>query len=181
MENEIWKEHPEVPHRYKISNCGRVWSLISNKILKNQINSQGYYSVTLYLQEKQPTTHRVHKLVMLVFCGPPTTDKPVVNHIDGNKLNNHISNLEYTTYGLNNQHALDMGLRKVWNGINAVRGEQNHFASIQETDVYTIIKLRKERGWGARKIGKFLQISRSVIQHIISGRSWKHITKGGKI
>lgn len=70
------------------------------------LNNRGYYSVGI-----RRKTHMVHRLVALAFV-PNPDNKSFVNHIDGNKLNNHADNLEWCTVQENNQHARETGLHK---------------------------------------------------------------------
>lgn len=76
--------------------------------LKTRINSRGYETVRL-----SGKTKMIHRLVAEYFCNyQPNSDKDVVNHIDGNKLNNHFSNLEWCTMRENLLHARQTGLHK---------------------------------------------------------------------
>lgn len=77
----------------------------SRKVLKYQINHKGYRTVTL----KTRKTISLHRLVALAFI-PNPENKEHVNHIDGNKENNHVSNLEWVTASENNKHAFATGL-----------------------------------------------------------------------
>jgi len=100
---------------YSISNYGRVLSkerevnhiggkaYRPNKILKHIIDGHGYSRVTI-----NGVSEKVHKLVAKYFL---TGSGETVNHIDGNKENNCVSNLEYTSYKENNIHAIENGLR----------------------------------------------------------------------
>lgn len=91
---------------------GSVYSLYTNKILK-PTDTLGYYQYTLYING-EVQRYKAHKLVALLFLDPPDSpDKNIINHIDGNKHNNHFSNLEWCTYYHNNKHARDMGLNNV--------------------------------------------------------------------
>ena len=81
-----------------------------SKNLKFTINKDGYYELTLYTMERKKVTKRVHKLVANAFLG--YRSDLVVNHIDGNKLNNDISNLEYVTAEQNSTLAAQSGLYK---------------------------------------------------------------------
>ena len=109
MENEIWKEI-EGYEKYQISSYGRVKSLKNNKesIKKHSISSRGYLVVTLFKNNISKTL-TVHRLVANTFI-ENKDNKLTVNHIDGNKLNNNISNLEWVTYSENTKHAWDTGL-----------------------------------------------------------------------
>lgn len=107
---------------YQISNLGRVKSLKKTKsiILKPGLNKPGYKFVILTKHGVQ-TNHMIHRLVALHFL--PHSDKTVVNHLDENKLNNCVDNLEWCTHKENLHHGTGlqrMGLahsKPVTNGI----------------------------------------------------------------
>lgn len=98
-------------NEYEIYDDGRVWSLKRNKFIKPFTNTKGYEMVSLYSLATGEKKKLVHRLVGIAFS-ENTEKKPQINHIDGNKTNNHISNLEWMTASENNQHAWDTGLRK---------------------------------------------------------------------
>ena len=106
---EIWKnikEHPD----YEVSNLGRVKSLKSN-IIMNQYKSQsGYLNVYLYNSGKRKG-FRVHRLVAQEFL-VKHSDNLEVNHIDNNKENNCVQNLEWCTRSENIKHSFDNGHRE---------------------------------------------------------------------
>lgn len=89
---------------YSITPCGKVYSHYSNRFLKNSKNNSGYYTCKLYLEGKV-SYFLVHRLVASNYI-PNPDKKPCVNHIDGNKENNSADNLEWSTYGENNEHSL---------------------------------------------------------------------------
>lgn len=105
---EIWKDIKGYEGYYKISNTGKVRNAKTDKILVGDINSVGYRRVYLYV----PTPKRffIHRLVAIHFVDGRSTDR-VVNHIDGNKLNNNYKNLEWVSRSENDIHAYRLGLR----------------------------------------------------------------------
>lgn len=96
---------------YKISDCGRLLSCKTGKILKPSLDKRGYPQNTFYKTAKENITRRVHKLVALHFIENPI-NLPEVNHKDGNKFNPHYSNLEHSTSKHNKQHAVKLGLAR---------------------------------------------------------------------
>lgn len=120
--DEVWKDIIDFPN-YQISNYGRIKSKerftnvgIKNikkvkrkeKILKLSHNAKGYAQTILY-RNKKPYPVKIHRLVAIHFI-PNKENKPQVNHIDGNKQNNYVGNLEWVTDLENKHHAIENGL-----------------------------------------------------------------------
>lgn len=99
---EIWKDIKDYEGYYQISNYGRVKNIQTNQLLNGDINSAGYKRVVLYTPKRK--RFFIHRLVALNFCNG-YSENLVVNHIDGNKLNNHYMNLEWITRSENDLHA----------------------------------------------------------------------------
>ena len=87
---------------YEVSNEGQVRNRKTGKVLKPQKNNSGYLLVGLRKNGKQKW-YSVHRLVAQAFI-PNPHNKPTVNHIDENKENNNVSNLEWMTYAEQNEH-----------------------------------------------------------------------------
>lgn len=111
---ETWKDIKGYEGLYQVSNLGRVKGLKRNKILKPGKDKDGYLYVTLYNMYKLKG-QKVHRLVAQTFILNPE-NKPQVNHIDGNKQNNIVNNLEWCTRLENIEHAWKTGLMKVHYG-----------------------------------------------------------------
>ena len=109
-EQEQWKPIERFNGEYMISSHGRVRSLKrhGDRIMPQTIQRKGYYAVTFWMNNKA-YCRKVHRLVIEAFTPNPDS-LPCINHIDGNKLNNHVSNLEWCTYQANMQHAVRTGL-----------------------------------------------------------------------
>lgn len=108
---EIWKDIKGYEGYYQVSSEGNVRNAITGQILKGDTNSIGYRRVWLYKPVKKRMF--VHRLVALAFCEGQDEGK-VVNHKDGNKTNNHASNLEWVTHSENDLHAFRLGLRSIY-------------------------------------------------------------------
>ena len=87
---------------YEVSNLGRVRNIKSGRILKPQLRRDGYLRHCLYENNKQKNL-LLHRIVATAFIDNPE-GKPQVNHIDENKLNNDLSNLEWCTVRENMIH-----------------------------------------------------------------------------
>ena len=102
---EEWRDIKGYEGKYQVSNLGRVKS--RHKILKPN-NVKGYLYVYPSKNSKKEAL-KVHRLVAEAFIDNPE-NKPEVNHIDGNKENNRVENLEWCTKSENMQHAIKTGL-----------------------------------------------------------------------
>ena len=104
----IWKNIPNYEGLYMVSDDGKIKGLKSGKELKYSYTYNGYRKVKLYC-DSQGKTFMVHRLVASAFI-PNVQNKPQVNHIDGNKENNAVENLEWVTQSENLSHAVKTGL-----------------------------------------------------------------------
>lgn len=109
---EEWKPIAEYNGLYFVSDLGRIKSMYKGKekLLKQHTGTTGYKKVSLYYN-KHKKDFKVHRLVALHFV-PNKNNFPVINHKDGNKLNNSADNLEWCSHSYNVKHAYNIGLKK---------------------------------------------------------------------
>jgi hypothetical protein len=105
----IWKTIHGTDGAYQVSDTGLVKTTKTGRILKPAIDQRGYERVCLFKADRD-RRYKVHRLVAAAFI-PNPENLPQVNHIDGNKRNNHASNLEWITNTDNMKHAKETGLR----------------------------------------------------------------------
>jgi hypothetical protein len=148
---------------YLVNKEGQVFSTKSNIVLKKGIESWGYEMVNLRKNGK-PNPHKVHKIVAQTFLGP-RPDGFQINHKDGVKTNNHVSNLEYCTPKQNSQHAYMMGLSK------APRGEKHGNCKLSDKSVEEIRKLKGQITQQAA--GDMFGVAREHIRDIWNGKRRK--------
>lgn len=149
---------------FEISRSGIIRNKKNLKIKSQYVGSTGYYMVSVSKNNKTKP-YRVHRLKAITFI-PNPDNLPEVNHDDGNKLNNRISNLYWTNHLGNMQHAFKTGL------VNNT-GENNGMCKISAKTAKQIKdRLPKE---SQQRIADSLGISRSLVQGISNGRLWKHI------
>ena len=132
---ELWKDIKGYEGLYQVSNLGRVKSLYRNIILKGFIDQDGYRLVTIY-RNNTKSNKRIHRLVAQAFI-PNPENKSHVNHIDEDKTNNRVDNLEWMTakeninYGTHNERvSKTMGIPVI--AINCITGESKEFHGISE-------------------------------------------------
>lgn len=184
---EIFKTIPSFPD-YEVSNFGRVKTK-SRKIryvhakskkelfrqsncrfLKEQFNNlTGYKFYQLYLDKKMHNK-TVHKLVADAFL-EKEKDKDYINHIDGNKHNNCVENLEWCTNEYNHEHAIRTGLK--------AKGEKIGSSKLNTTSVHAI-KYFLNKGYSHSELSIAFNISRPTITLISNCKIWKHITLTGE-
>lgn len=107
---EVWKDIKGYENKYQISNLGKVRNTNTKKLYITSIDTRGYYRINLYNNLGEYKTFRVHRLLGIAFI-PNPNNYPCINHIDGNKANNDLSNLEWCTHQQNTIHAVQNKLR----------------------------------------------------------------------
>lgn len=133
MSKEIWKVIEECDS-YSVSNTGKVKNNITKQALKPKIDRYGYEVVSLSRGSKPKLWRTIHRLVAKAFI-PNDDNKNQVNHIDGNKRNNHVMNLEWSTPKENINHSYDSGLNCNLNRVTLLdktTGERKEFRSVKQ-------------------------------------------------
>ena len=152
---------------YQVSSDGHVRNKNTGKTLKGSPDKRGYLTASIWIN-KQIHTMLIHRLIAQTFI-PNPDNKPTVNHKDGNKQNNAVSNLEWATHQENIDHAIQTGLRNL-QGINAV---SNIYT---EAQVHEVCKLL-EAGKNPKEIAKLLSVSQNLPRRIKYRGKWSHISK----
>jgi hypothetical protein len=168
MEEEIWKD-VEGFEGYKVSSFGRIKSFKHKKagrILKLPLKAWGYFQTTLFKLGK-PKFLSVHKLVALAFI-PNPENKPEVNHIDGNKTNNNVQNLEWVTLSENSLHAFKIGLSKKGKDRKNWKSYINIYSKTGEFLMQTV-SLQDAAKW-IRENTKYIKADRTSVCRACNGR-----------
>lgn len=173
---EIWRPIKNFEGLYEVSNCGRVKSLSKTWVggrgvirskdetflkLSNN-NSKKYYRAGLSKNGKCKW-FSVHRLVLSAFS-ENVNNLPEINHIDGNKSNNNLDNLEWISVSDNTKHAFRLKLRDN-TGINCPSHKLN------EDDIREI----RSSTLPVRKLAEKYNVNRNNIYYIKKNITWKHI------
>ena len=177
QEKEIWKDVKGYEGLYKISSYGRIFrysrqwksgrngsqiktlpeSEVKTRLLRN-------YLACNLCKNGIRKDFKIHRLVAIHFIDNPD-NKPFVNHIDGNKLNNNVNNLEWVTEKENTQHAIKTGLRDVYKNKRTLG-----------------IDVAKEIKWKwfntditRKEIINEYKISKRVLSNLITEKSYKNV------
>lgn len=170
---------PGVKPYYYISDQGRLYSTVANNghggLKKpNPCSNSGYVRTGLMIQNGTTKQTNVHRLVLSSFNPIEDSDRFLVNHIDGNKINNTLNNLEWCTPQQNVQHAYDMNL------INKRIGENHHSATHSESLIRKICE-GLEQGLSIPECAEYAGMevnrdNRRYISKIKRKQVWNHIS-----
>lgn len=172
--DEVWHTLIYQGNKYKnfeISNKGNLRNVVTGTAYKKYINHQGYYQVCVSLGSKiDKKVFKMHRCVAESFI-PNPDNKPTINHIDGNKLNNNVDNLEWATYAENTQHAYKNGLA------SAIKGENNYFAKLTNEQVKYIRNnyIFRDKEFGCCALAKKFGVNHSKISDVVHYKSYKDV------
>jgi hypothetical protein len=180
---ERWKYIDGYDGIYKVSTFGRVkamrrkiklrsgFRLHEERIMKLSVNRRGYLYLKLPITAKKNgvryKTYTVHRLVAVAFL-KNINNKPEINHKWGDKKDNRITEIEWSTHSENVVHSYATGLKA------GKKGESSHYAKFTENDVLEIRRLR-QRGVSRGLVAEKFNTSPNYISSICGRASWKHI------
>jgi hypothetical protein len=160
---------------YAVDMDGNIWSckgyrdryLNIWKLRKLSISTTGYYKVDLTLLSKSKLTIKLHRLIAIAFI-PNPNNYPQINHIDANKVNNEISNLEWCTCKQNIYHSIEMNLR------DTAKGERVKGAKLKDHQVIEVFSM-KANGLLNKEIAELFYVKEWVIRDIIARDTYSHV------
>ena len=156
--------------KYVCNENGEIFNVTTGRKLSTFKGKDGYHRVSLFIKGKSKS-YTVHRLILSAFT--PNPDPNVyteINHIDGDKDNNSLNNLEWCDRGFNQRHAYKYGLR------HSKKGSENGRAKLTEKDVFNIKALLNYLS--QREIAEMFGVSKSTISAIKTGTNWSKM-KGG--
>ena len=170
LPNEGWVPIQGYEGLYAVSDYGRIRRLVSGtntyagKILTPIINRKtGYPYVKLV---KNGKTHKVklHLTVAQAFLDPPTDPNFIVNHIDGDKTNAHVVNLEWISRSENTKHAIKLGLQPL------CYAERNGMSKLSNEQVEEIKRLYATNEYTQKQLADKFELSKTYVNYLLNGK-----------
>lgn len=152
---------------YKIDKDGNLLSLYRNKYKKPIRRDDGYVVFNISVNGRQKTAY-LHRLLAEAFI-PNPENKPQVNHKNGIKYDNRLSNLEWVTESENSKHAYDNGLMTA----PILKGEDNASAKLDWDKVNQLRYIYENTSISQKKAGNIFNISESQSRRIVNYESWQ--------
>ncbi len=174
LPGETFVDLPGLEGEYQVSNMGRIKSLKTKRglILKPKRNWAGYEVICL-CKDNVKKNYSVHSLVLIAFV----SNRPqgyIANHKDGNKANNHLSNLEWITQAENVSHS-HVVLGNPYGSPPVRCGEKHHCAKLTKEKVVKIRELYATGEYPSRRLGAMFGVSKVNIMNIVNNKVWRDI------
>ena len=156
--------------RYGIEEDGRIYSYYTHKYMKTTFDKDGYRTLRLQNRNGGYSNFGVHRLLMITYRPIDNMENMTVNHIDGNKLNNSLDNLEWVTINENTRLAHQIGLHDEY------KGEKSSFAVLTNEEASTVLSLIRQ-GYKRSQIKKIVpKATNAIISQIKNGYAWKWLS-----
>ena len=172
---EVWLQVPRYEDKYLVSDFGRIISLPRGRgtkkdaaFLKFSKSHSGYFRVAL-CENSIAKGMFVHRIVAMTFIKNESRLK-TVNHKNGIKTDNRVTNLEWMSVKDNLNHGWDCKLRTDY-------GENSHMAKLKRTDIKEIFRLRKINKLTYQSIAERFGVTPGNIGYILRGQSWTRYDK----
>ena len=173
--NEVSKYEKEIHNckvlfgKYLIYQSGNIFNLYG-EIIKGETSNSGYQRASLQTEDGIKK-YCIHRLILSTFFPIDNMEEKQVNHIDGCKLNNNLSNLEWCTPKQNMSHAWRIGL------LTPKKGEECITHKLTEEQVRFIKKnfMSRDKEFGEYSLAKKFNVSHSTIRDIICNKTWREI------
>lgn len=159
-----WHDVPSFPN-YQVSDTGLVRNKTRGKFLSLNMDRGGMYQRVTLWRDNRCYGFFVHRLVAESFI-PNPQGKPQVNHIDGNKLNNAVENLEWVTQAENNRHAVNVLNRP------SATGERHGMTTLTTVQVREIREKYKSGRYLQRELASEYRVNRVTITNIVNHKTW---------
>ena len=157
------KRYRKLIDKYSINENGVIINDKTRRVLKQKVNKRGYAYVTISINGKLKDIS-IHRAVAETFI-PNPENKPQVNHIDGDKLNNNVNNLEWCSAKDNMKHAVE---NKLWD----YAGTKNCKSKLSKESLEEI-KALNSQGFSSRKIADKFNVSKTAILYLLNGKTYK--------
>ncbi len=169
-----WRVYPEYPGLFCVARDSSIYSCRSGRILKRHVGESGYLTFITRIGGRKGVCigFFIHKMVAMCFITNPDPELKIqVNHLDGDKQNNSVSNLEWVTNAENSEHAWRTGLNI------AKYGEEKAGSILTEEIIRIALKryVPNSRKNGIRAIAREIGVSHAALSAAFSGKRWKHL------
>ena len=176
MKEEIWKQlvYPGLPeNNLMVSNMGRLMNSKTGTLYRFYTTVHGYKEVVCTFGSDANRHHvRIHRAVAYTFIPNPNGLREV-NHLDGNKINNSVENLEWCSRSDNEKHKYSMGLcdTSKFSGVNNGR----HKLDVQKIEFIRKNYKSKNKEFGQKPLAQKFGVSTKTIQNVVYGVFWKNV------
>ena len=152
--------------KYHVDELGNVYGVKGGVLSLQVCKKKGYLTVKISYFNGDVKRKKVHRLVAEAYI-PNPDNLPVVNHIDGNKTNNCVDNLEWTTVEYNTWHAANI--------LKAQKGDKATNLTINESIAIKVCEML-EKNMRNMDIADYLGIPRNIVRDIRTRKTWTHIS-----